>query len=135
MHPKTRAALDATIARWKAIVYNDGQLPTKDRGCPLCHEFDCAYTKNEWGEKCPIALTTKENQCYGTPYYEWSRKRHCDTKAEAFVQAKKMLDFLYALAGEVSCKHKVWIPVEYTGDEEKELCAGCGVSRTWVREP
>ena len=68
MDKRTLTALQGSIAKWEAIVWDGGE----DRGvdnCPLCSEFyfsaDCSG--------CPVAEYTGGTMCEDTPYVAWQR--------------------------------------------------------------
>lgn len=95
MNPDTLLALQGSIRKWEAIVAGTGE----DKGCancPLCQRFlrtDCATNDGE--EFCPVAMKTKTNSCYGSPYEAWVNSLQKGKSDIRFAQAE--LDFLKSI--------------------------------------
>lgn len=96
MNTKTLKALKSSIAHWKRNkAGKDDGIDSSE--CSLCDIFWNDIEEHCSG--CPIKNETKQDNCYGSPYYE---ARHAyriygPTSAEFKYTAQKEVDFLKGL--------------------------------------
>ena len=71
MKRATLTALEKSIKKWEAIVDGTGA----DEGgsnCALCKRFAFGCHADDYdGELCPVAKTSGEINCIGTPWEDW----------------------------------------------------------------
>jgi hypothetical protein len=108
MDAKTLEALKGSIAKWEAIVAGTGVDQGCDN-CPLCLAFPGGDCTNPEGGKCPVAVSTGKNDCYGTPFYDFCKAAEWDefldgsvvgNSEAAHAAAQAELDFLKSLLPE-----------------------------------
>lgn len=95
----TEEALQASIDKWTFLVskYENGENPVVDSisTCGLCH----LYINNMDCSGCPVAKSTGEAFCEGTPFVIWSTMvyRGIRSATKLAKAAKKELEFLKSL--------------------------------------
>ena len=109
MDEKTHEALEGSIKKWEAIVDGTGADQGADN-CPLCAMFieECDpeddSIDNYGCHGCPVKEKTGQQECAGSPFYEWRDSIPHDQKFPFFAitepqkaAAKKELEFLKSL--------------------------------------
>lgn len=100
MTKKAIRALKGSIGKWEKLASGEGE-DYGGNNCALCKAFpEC--------DNCPVAMKTGNDQCRGTPYYDWRREatahvtwfasmRYTPDSSQARRQARRMLNFLKRL--------------------------------------
>lgn len=90
--------LEASIKHWETM--------RDSYAVPRLHYADCALcTVHPKCDGCPVALSTGETNCYGTPYYaaldawfDWAKSPHSPHRRKEWrKEAQNEIDFLRGL--------------------------------------
>ena len=99
MPPKTLAALQGSITKWRCVLAGADEHGWQD--CPLCELFllgpDGRPKKYDEDpcKGCPIAAHTEQKYCKGSPYNAWQECAGTEKELTRLAQAE--LDFLISL--------------------------------------
>ena len=97
-------ALEASIGKWKAIIYimefghqypDDGGMDT----CALCHKFAANASEENFCSACPIKQATGLDTCAGTPYIAYGEARKQEDHSRMIEAAHREVAFLEDLLG------------------------------------
>ena len=109
-HEETRAALVASIEKWKAneTAETFGDVSIHGDDCALCRLFLTEeYDSEDSCGECPVALKDGQKYCRGTPYYE-ARSSFWRLDLPAFrLAARAEREFLESLLAEMDAAESV----------------------------